>query len=824
MRIHKLVIPLLILSAVSSGLHIENANAAEEVGISVHYKGDYANPHIYYWNATPNLPSVNWPGTKMEQDIDSDWYSFDFPEQTFINLIFNDNGNPQTSDLARTTGEWWFFNNRWYDQNPDNLVIPDTDSTPVIHLHFRSPNDVPLIEFDNSEPSGTASTTPQVMLSEGNAWYRYAVNNVERLRVRFKVGAAFSPYYDVGRGHWYVDDNKLTNFRPQKTASGQSDFREETIYFVMTTRFYDGDSANNVHAWDDAQAQNPSSDPAWRGDFKGLIEKLDYIKALGFSAIWITPVVENASGYDYHGYHALDFTKVDPRLESAKATYQDLINAAHSKGMKIIQDIVLNHTGNFGEANLFPLFKKDATKPDTFANLVKTDPNNVLPENYNALNGGAQYGARIDAMKEDTNDVNHIYHHEKSLQWEGYSVQTGQIAGDCVDLNTENPYVANYLVDAYNRYIDMGVDAFRIDTVKHISRLTFNKSFVNAFQDRGGDDFYIFGEVATRYRDVWNSNIPAISTPFYTWDETKTYPWATRVERENSVFAHWNDNQSTGNQPTSNNHYLSGNNYRALDYSKKSAMNVIDFPMHWAFKNASDAFNTAKSGDKYYADATWNVTYIDSHDYAPDGAPEGQRFNQAQNVWAENLALLFTFRGIPAIYYGSEIEFKKGAPIDVGPNAPLSTTGRAYFGDHITGSVNVSDFGVYTNATGNIATTLNHPLATHIRSLNLMRRAIPALQKGQYSTDNVSGGLAFKRRFTDASTDSFALVTISGGATFNSIPNGTYVDAVTGESRQVTNGTLSVSSINKGNVRVFVLTTAKTPAPGKVAVTGTYLK
>lgn len=103
-------------------------------------------------------------------------------------------------------------------------------------------------------------------------------------------------------------------------------------------------------------------------------------------------------------------------------------------------------------------------------------------------------------------------------------------------------------------------------------------------------------------------------------------------------------------------------------------MNVIDFPMHWAFKSAYDAFNMAKGGDRYYADATQNVTYIDSHDYAPDGAPEGQRFNQDQSVWAENLSLLFTFRGIPSLYYGSEIEFQKGKPIDVGPNAPLSTT------------------------------------------------------------------------------------------------------------------------------------------------------
>lgn len=370
----------------------------------------------------------------------------------------------------------------------------------------------------------------------------------------------------------------------------------------------------------------------------------------------------------------------------------------------------------------------------------------------------------------------------------------------------------------------MGVDSFRIDTVKHISRLTFNKEFVPAFQNRGGEDFYMFGEVATRYRNVWNSNIPAISTPFYTWDETKSYPWATREKRESSVFAHWNDNQNVGNQPTSNNHYLSGNNYRPIDYTKKSSMNVIDFPMHWAFKTAWEAFDVAKGGDKYYADATWNVTYIDSHDYAPDQAPEGQRFNQSQSTWAENLALLFTFRGIPSIYYGSEIEFKKGEVIDVGPNKPLEETGRAYFGNHLEGTVTATDFGEYTDATGTVSATLNHPLAKHIRSLNIMRRAVPALQKGQYSTDNVNGSLAFKRRYTDATTDSFALVTISSGATFNSIPNGTYVDLVTGDVKTVTNGSLSTGSISKGNVRIYVLNTNLTAAPGQIAVTGTYIK
>ena len=86
----------------------------------------------------------------------------------------------------------------------------------------------------------------------------------------------------------------------QTFVGGRTDFRDETIYFAMTTRFYDGDPKNNVCGWDRQNVQIANNDPDWRGDFKGLIEKLDYIKALGFSAIWITPVVQNASGTDFH--------------------------------------------------------------------------------------------------------------------------------------------------------------------------------------------------------------------------------------------------------------------------------------------------------------------------------------------------------------------------------------------------------------------------------------------------------------------------------------------------------------------------------------------
>ena len=698
-----------------------------------------------------------------------------------------------------------------------------------VTVYFKCESGTPNIYYWNSNPENLEVEFPGKKMEldssqAGGNWYKATFSDVTKINMLFSVNGVQTADLTRKTGTWWYKDNKWYNKNPDDQGSGSTtgeklggDLRDDSIYFVMTARFYDGDTSNNVHCWDDKKAKNPDSDPAWRGDFQGLIDKLDYIKAMGFSAIWITPVVENASGYDYHGYHALNFMKVDPRLESQGATYQDLIDAAHAKGLKIIQDVVFNHTGNFGESNLFPMFEKDESNLGS-VDCMQEVANSGLPSNYNSLNDDAKYQARLSLMKEDANDKNNIYHHEKSLQWESYLEQTGQIAGDCVDLNTENPEVSKYLVDAYTKYINMGVDGFRIDTVKHISRLTWNNDLLPQLQAAGGEDFTMFGEVCTRVRSVWNRDIPALSAPFFTWKETESYPWGDRVTNEASTAKHYQDHSNLNNEPTSTNAFLNGNTYHTPDRSQFSGMNVIDFPMHWAFRNAYDAFNTALGGDQYYNDATWNVTYVDSHDYAPDGAPENQRFAGDQDTWAENLNLMFTFRGIPCIYYGSEIEFQKGKPIDVGPNAPLSETGRAYFGDHIEGSVDVTDYGEYSNATGTMAETLNYPLAKHIQRLNLIRRAVPALRKGQYSTEGVSGGMAFKRRYTADGEDSFVCVAISGSATFTGIPAGTYTEAITGKTIQC-NGTLTTDSVGKGNMRVYVLN-----GPGKIGEDGTYLK
>lgn len=712
----------------------DGKSVLSEQNITLHFSANWDYANIYYWNALPEDLEVDWPGEMLELD-ENGYYNYTFSNVSKVNVLFNSNTN-QTEDFTfKKAGEYWYVNGEWIEE--DTPIVTDKPNVTTGPDETKKPDE---------------SMMPTVTIAPGTG--------------------------------------ETASF-----ADTRTDFRDESIYFLMTTRFYDGDPGNNYRSAHDDEVGNPSDDPSWRGDFKGLAEKLDYIKALGFSTIWITPVVKNWSEYDYHGYHAYNFKQVDSRYESSDFTYQDLIEAAHAKGIKVVQDIVLNHVGSHGE------------------------------ENLQTLSNGADSIASSDA--------GNVYHHEGFIKsWESYQCQNTHIDGNCLDLETENPSVIKYLEEAYNQYINMGVDGFRIDTMKHISRLTFNNEFSPAFQETankiGNNSFYMFGEVCARDENaIYFSHYACISAFFYTWAEDKSYPWGDLGTNEVSVAQHWKDYEDVGNEKArsafnSDNALLEGNKYHAPDYTKSSGMGVIDFPMHWAFRTAENAFNRGIQDDKLYNDATWNVVYVDSHDYAPN-TMEKQRYTGSTEQWAENLDLMFTFRGIPCIYYGSEVEFKKGELID-DYRGKLEDSGRAYFGDYLEGTVTATDFGEYT-ASGTVSETLSYSLAEHIQRLNKIRQSIPALRKGQYSKEGVNGNMAFKRRYTDENIDSFVCVTISNSATFTGLPGGTYTDAITGDVQTVSEGgTLTAQCSGTGNMRVYVLDTSKTAAPGKVGEAGTYLK
>ena len=502
---------------------------------------------------------------------------------------------------------------------------------------------------------------------------------------------------------------------------------------------------------------------------------------------------------------------------------------------------MLNHTGNFGEEHFCKEFDRDTrlrNQADINACMI---PNlETLGSDYPGLQPGYQYQRRLAMMKNtdgQNHDTHNYWHHFGNFNWDLPNRWWAQIAGDCVDLNTENNTVADYLVKCYGNFIKMGVDGFRIDTSGHISRLTFCKQFIPQFAALGKKyedkrlnkaPFFMYGEVCARFGSVQYRGQDNLSPYYYTWkapkdlmdgfDGSQSY-WDTQEIYDSGTGYDAKlmplCEKDNADSPESNNTFMLNGAWHEPDYSQSSGFNVIDFPLHYNFSNAGSAYGLAKSGDMKYNDATFNVVYVDSHDYGPQ-PNDGVRFGGSDAQWAENLSLMFTFRGIPCLYYGSEIGFMRGAKIDNGPNGPLSDTGRAYFGGYITGDVTATDFGEY-KASGNVDATLNHDLAQHLIRLNKIRQAVPALRKGQWTDEGCSpakGGIAFKRAYKD----SYALVALNGGATFTDCPAGTYTDLVTGKT--YTGPTITVDAPNnQGQVRVLV----KDWTGGKIIEDGAFI-
>ncbi|KAF1081762.1 MAG: Alpha-amylase precursor [Candidatus Rifleibacterium amylolyticum] len=596
---------------------------------------------------------------------------------------------------------------------------------------------------------------------------------------------------------------------PPETPTGK-DFREETIYFLITTRFYDGDTENNFYCRDRIK----KGDPHWRGDFKGLIAKLDYIKDLGFTAVWITPPVENRSGLDYHGYHAYDWTRIDPRLESPGATYKDLIRECHNRGIKVIQDVVINHSCNYGIRgkvwiNRLPIkyFRKAGVTPEWpytdnlgnykepfrmdndnpvapawFKARLKSDPQGVEPL-LDPVTGKTVPTTDISPERFFGTDVNKLdpeWYHQNGFMsggdWESpHSLQTKHMAGDCLDLATGRQNVRDYLNSAICKYLDMGVDAIRLDTVKHVERSDL-LSYVNTWK-KHKPGIFVFGENLVKghgWGDLGGDNGPSDIRPW----------WYTRL----------------GDDPRNPN---SGGN---------SGFSVLDFSLFSTFRDnlSRGVFNGiggVLANDWIYGDATSLVTFLQNHDVGPDNDFK-YRFQGDDWMAAVAYNMLWTIRGIPCLYYGEEIAFMRGAPQDIcGNNDTIDSTGRAYFGDHLESS--------------GIKKTKQHALYRHIKRLNQIRRSIPALQKAPMSKVGEWGsGMSFVRDYNNG--QSYVVVGLAGGGdqqiSVTGVRNGLYRDAVTGNTINVTSGNLSFS-VKGCSAGIYVLN-----GPGKIGTDGDFLR
>lgn len=274
-----------------------------------------------------------------------------------------------------------------------------------------------------------------------------------------------------------VDTNNIahtisTTVNVTKNTSKDFDWDEASIYFMLTDRFSDGDSSNN-----DPNGENYDTDHMASyhgGDFQGIINKLDYLEDLGINTIWITPIVDNIDWnlghnqpwlyqYGYHGYWAKDFTKIDEHLGDLE-TFKELIDKAHDRGMKIMVDVVLNHTGYGMDSNVAP-----------------ADVANFPTEEERAVFDG------LIRNPAGTGDI------------------LGELAG-LPDLKTEDAAVRQQIIQWQVDWLtrartDRGdtIDFFRVDTVKHVDSTTWNQ-FKNELT-KVHDEFKLIGEVFGAYAD-----------------------------------------------------------------------------------------------------------------------------------------------------------------------------------------------------------------------------------------------------------------------------------------------------------------------------------
>ena len=276
-------------------------------------------------------------------------------------------------------------------------------------------------------------------------------------------------------GNNYEGSSQVEVKTRQSSGDVDFDWDESVIYFMLTDRFFDGDSTNNDPY--DLNYDSSKRGTYQGGDLKGITTKLDYLDNLGVNTIWISPIVENIkydvrSGengepyYAYHGYWANNFGELNPHF-GTMADFHELIDAAHDRDMKIMVDVVLNHTG-YG--------------------LKEIDGDMVNPP----------AGFPTD---EDRTRFSDIVRQGNNV---GSDEVVGELAG-LPDIKTEDPAVRQQIIDWQTSWIDQAttekgnsIDYFRVDTVKHVEDATWMK-FKTALTEKK-PEFKMIGE-------AWGANV-----------------------------------------------------------------------------------------------------------------------------------------------------------------------------------------------------------------------------------------------------------------------------------------------------------------------------
>ncbi|HEQ8612340.1 TPA: alpha-amylase AmyA [Streptococcus pyogenes] len=357
------------------------------------------------------------------------------------------------------------------------------------------------------------------------------------------------------------------------SVTNKADFSTDTIYQIVTDRFNDGNTSNNgkTDVFDKNDLKKYHG-----GDWQGIIAKIKdgYLTDMGISAIWISSPVENIDSIDpsngsaaYHGYWAKDFFKTNQHF-GTEADFQQLVKVAHQHHIKVVIDFAPNHTSTAEKEGT--TFKED----------------------------GALYknGKLVGKFSDDKDK---IFNHESWTDFSTYENSIYHSMYGLADLNNINPKVDQYMKEAIDKWLDLGVDGIRVDAVKHMSQ-GWQKNWLSHIYEK--HNVFVFGE--------WFSG-------------------------------HTDDD------------------YDMTTFANNSGMGLLDFRFANAIRQLYTGFSTFTMRDFYKVlenrdqvtnEVTDQVTFIDNHDmerFATKVASNQTAVNQAY-------ALLLTSRGVPNIYYGTE--------------------------------------------------------------------------------------------------------------------------------------------------------------------------
>jgi glycosidase len=483
---------------------------------------------------------------------------------------------------------------------------------------------------------------------------------------------------------------------------------DEVLYFLLPDRFENGDTANDRGGLKGDRLVT-GFDPTAKGfyhggDLKGLLARLDYVEALGVTAIWVGPIFKNKpvqgpkgqESAGYHGYWVTDFTIVDPHL-GTDADFKALVDAAHARGIKVYMDIIVNHTADviqyrecgdcaYRSRADFPYGRKggvagaainngfvgdDIRTPGNFAKLTRPD------YAYTPFVPAGERQVKVPAWLNDP-----IYYHNRgNSTFAGESSTMGDFVG-LDDVFTEHPRVIAGMIEIFGSWIDrFGIDGFRIDTARHVNP-EFWAAFVPAIEARakakGIPNFHIFGEVAD--------------------PDTSALARHTRVDKLPTV----------------------------LDFAFARTVNAVS-----AGEVGTDKLAAVFAADPLYeggeATARKLPTFIGNHD---QGRAAFFIRKANPNASAEELlardrlahAMLLLLRGVPTIYSGDEQGFV-GDGDDQNAREDMFASKVAVYNDNqLLGTTRA-------NAVANFDT--DHPLFREIATLSKLRRAHPALTRGR---------------------------------------------------------------------------------------------